>query len=126
MARAKAVLGSGARLSDFMSASLLARVFPSESVCACLDKNGRNSQRVRSFPADSGVYYCMALSLNSHGGQVFHYNILNPPNSLHNPTNTRVTQSKVRSQLRHGVVSGSKGSPDCCVAVVGVLCFKVL
>lgn len=63
MARTKAVLGTGARLSDFMSASLLARVYPSESVSACLDKHGRNSQRMRSFPATAGVYYCMALSL---------------------------------------------------------------
>ena len=63
MARTKAVLGTGARLSDFMSASLLARVFPSESVSACLDNHGRNSQRLRSFPATVGVYYCMALSL---------------------------------------------------------------
>lgn len=63
MARTKAVLGTGARLSDLMSASLLARVFPSDSVAACLDKHGRNSQRLRSFPATAGVYYCMALSL---------------------------------------------------------------
>lgn len=63
MARTKAELGTGARLSDFMSASLLARVFPAESVAACLDKHGRNTQRLRSFPATAGVYYCMALSL---------------------------------------------------------------
>ena len=63
MARTKAVLATGARLSDFMSASLLARVFPSESVSTCLDKHGRSSQRLRSFPATAGVYYCMALSL---------------------------------------------------------------
>jgi hypothetical protein len=63
MVRTKAVLGAGARLSDFMSASLLARVFPFESVSACLDKHERNSQRLRSFPATAGVYYCMALSL---------------------------------------------------------------
>ena len=63
MARTKAVLGTGARLSDFMSASLLARVYPSVSVSACLDKHGRSSQRMRSFPATAGVYYCMALSL---------------------------------------------------------------
>lgn len=56
MARTKAVLGTGARLSDFMSASLLARVFPSDSVSACLDKHGRNSQRLGSFPATAGVY----------------------------------------------------------------------
>lgn len=63
MARTKAVLGAGARLSDFLSSSLLARVFPAGVVHAVLDEHGRNSQRVRSFPAVAGVYYCMALSL---------------------------------------------------------------
>ena len=43
MTRTKAVLGTGARLSDFMSASLLARVYLSESVLTCLDHHGRNS-----------------------------------------------------------------------------------
>ena len=63
MARTKAVLGAGARLSDFLAASLLARVVPPEVVHAVLDEHGRNSQRVRRFPAVAGVYYCMALSL---------------------------------------------------------------
>jgi len=63
MARTKAVLGAGARLSDFLSASLLARVVPADIVHAVLDEHGCNSQRVRSFPAVAGVYYCMALSL---------------------------------------------------------------
>jgi len=63
MARTKAVLGDGARLSDFLSASLLARVVPADVVHAVLNEHGRNSQRVRSFPAVAGVYYCMALSL---------------------------------------------------------------
>ena len=63
MARTKAVLGDGARLADFLSASLLARVVPPEQVHAVLDAHGRNSRRVRSFPAVAGVYYCMALSL---------------------------------------------------------------
>lgn len=63
MARTKATLGTGARLSDFLSASLLARVFPARQVNACLDEYKRNSQRIRSFPATAGVYYCMALSL---------------------------------------------------------------
>jgi len=60
---AKAVLGAGARLSDFLSSSLLARVMPAEVVHAVLDEHGCNSQRVRSFPAVAGVYQCMALSL---------------------------------------------------------------
>lgn len=63
MARTKATLGSGARLSDFLSASLLARVVPAEQVHAVLDEHGCNSQRVRSFPAVAVAYYCMALSL---------------------------------------------------------------
>ena len=63
MARTKAVLGSGARLSDFLSASLLARVVPPEAVHAVLDGHDCNTQRVRKFPAVAGVYYCMALSL---------------------------------------------------------------
>ena len=62
MARTKAVLGSGARLSDFLSASLLARVVPPEAVHAVLDAHGCNTQRLRRFPAVAGVYYCMALS----------------------------------------------------------------
>lgn len=63
MARTKAVLGEGARLSDFLAASLLARVVPADVVHAVLDEHGCNSQRIRSFPAVAGVYYCMALSL---------------------------------------------------------------
>ena len=63
MARTKAVLGQGARLADYLSASLLARVVPPELVHEVLDAHGCNSQRLRSFPAVAGVYYCMALSL---------------------------------------------------------------
>lgn len=63
MARTKAALGSGARLSDYVCASLLARAVPPEAVHAVLDEFGCNSQRVRRFPAVAGVYYCMALSL---------------------------------------------------------------
>ena len=63
MARTKAVLGSGARLSDYLCASLLARAVPPEAVHSVLDAHGRNSQRVRGFPAVAGVYYCMGLSV---------------------------------------------------------------
>jgi Insertion element 4 transposase N-terminal/Transposase DDE domain len=63
MARTKSVLGSGARLADYLSASLLARVVPAEVVHDILDAHQRNSQRLRSFPAVAGVYYCIALSL---------------------------------------------------------------
>lgn len=63
MARTKAGLGTGARLADFLSASLMARVVPPEAVHDVLNALGRNSQRIRSFPAVAGVYYVMALSL---------------------------------------------------------------
>lgn len=63
MARTKATLGSGARLADYLSASLLARVFPAERVHEALNAYGVNSQRIRRFPAVAGVYYTMALSL---------------------------------------------------------------
>ena len=63
MARTKAVLGSGARLSDYLSASLLARVYPVEGVQEVLSAYGVNSQRIRSFPAAAATYYCIALSL---------------------------------------------------------------
>ena len=63
MARTKAILGTGARLSDYLSASLLARVYPAPLISTILDQHGCNSQRIRSLPAVSGVYFCMALSL---------------------------------------------------------------
>jgi Insertion element 4 transposase N-terminal/Transposase DDE domain len=63
MARTKAGLSSGARLADYLSASLMARVVPPRIVHEVLDAHGRNSQRIRAFPAVAGVYYVMALSL---------------------------------------------------------------
>jgi hypothetical protein len=36
---------------------------PADVVHAVLDEHGCNSQRIRSFPAVAGVYYCIALSL---------------------------------------------------------------
>jgi hypothetical protein len=63
MAKTKATLGSGARLADHLSASLLARVYPAAHVHEALNAHGCNSQRVRRFPAVAGVYYAMALSL---------------------------------------------------------------
>jgi hypothetical protein len=63
MARSKATLGIGARLADYLSASLLARVIPAQTINEVLDAHGRNTQRLRSFPAVVGVYYTVALSL---------------------------------------------------------------
>ncbi len=63
MARTKAELGPGARLSDYLIASLHARVYLPELVHQVLDEHGVNSQRIRSFPAVATSYYCMARSL---------------------------------------------------------------
>ena len=63
MARTKAGLGPGARLTDYLGASLMARVVPPQLVHEVLDARGRNSRRIRAFPAVAGVYYVMALSL---------------------------------------------------------------
>jgi hypothetical protein len=63
MSRTKAELNSGARLSDFLAASLLAKVYPAERVNEALDAHQVNSQRIRRFPAVAGVYYAVALSL---------------------------------------------------------------
>lgn len=63
MARSKAVLGEGARLTDYLSTTLLASVFPAPQVQEVLAEQGVASQRVRSFPAPAVAYYCMALSL---------------------------------------------------------------
>ena len=63
MARTKAALGHGARLTDYLSTSLLARVYPPWLIGELLDSHQCNSQRQRSFPATAVVYYCMALSL---------------------------------------------------------------
>lgn len=63
MARTKAGLGPGARLADYLSASLMARVVPPQVAHGVLDAHGRNSRRIRAFPAVAGVYYVMALSL---------------------------------------------------------------
>lgn len=63
MARTKALLGAGARLSDHLSASLLARVYPAQDITEILNTHGVNSQRNRSLPAVATAYYCMALSL---------------------------------------------------------------
>ena len=66
MARTKATLGDGPRLTDYLSTSLLACVFPAQKVHEALDAHGCNSQRIRRFPAVAGVYYTMSLSLYPH------------------------------------------------------------
>lgn len=63
MARTKATLGDGVRLSDHLSASLLARAFPAAAVDECLAKYACQSVRHRKLEVQSCVYLCMALAL---------------------------------------------------------------
>lgn len=63
MARTKATLGDGVRLTDYLGASLLAHVYPLGLIESVLQEHGVQSQRVRSFPAQVTTYYCMALAL---------------------------------------------------------------
>lgn len=63
MARTKAMLGAGARLSDYLWTGLLARTCPREVVEEVLRACGRRSQRQRGLPARAVVYYVMALPL---------------------------------------------------------------
>lgn len=62
-ARTKAGLRAGARLSDYLSTSLLARVYPAALLGEILDEHGCNSKRIRRLPAVAGTYFCLALSL---------------------------------------------------------------
>lgn len=63
MARTRAVLPGGARLSDYLSLGVIARVFPLRAVRAALRECGRASQRRRALPAEAMVYYVIAMSL---------------------------------------------------------------
>ena len=63
MARTKAVVGTGARFSDYLSARLLARVYPAAMIGEILHAHSCHSKRIRSLSAGAGTYFGMALSL---------------------------------------------------------------
>jgi hypothetical protein len=63
MARTKATLGVGARLSDHLSAILLARVYPPALIEQILREHGVQRQRQRTLPMLTMSYYCIGLSL---------------------------------------------------------------
>lgn len=63
MARARAVLPPGTRLSDFLSVGVLAEAVPRSAITAVLSKFGKASRRQRDLPAPVVVYYVMALAL---------------------------------------------------------------
>ena len=63
MARTRAVLPEGARLSDFVAVGVLAKAVPLDSVLSVLKRLGRASRRERELPAHVVVYYVMAIGL---------------------------------------------------------------
>ncbi len=63
MARTKATLGLGVRLTDHLNTRVLAMVYPPEMVQTLLNEHGVGSQRLRSLPMLCATHYCMALSL---------------------------------------------------------------
>ncbi len=63
MALTRADLPGGARLSDYLSVGVIARVFPAAAVRAALAECERSSWRRRLFPAEAVVYYVIAQAL---------------------------------------------------------------
>lgn len=63
MARTKALLSDGSRISDYISLGVVAARFPRDKVLDVLDRLGRGSSRQRDLPAHVVVYYVIALGL---------------------------------------------------------------
>jgi hypothetical protein len=63
MARTKAQLSAGCRITDYISLGVVAKWFPREKVDAVLAQTGRASRRQRDLPAHVVVYYVIALAL---------------------------------------------------------------
>ena len=63
MARTRASLPAGLRLSDDLSVGVIARTYPREEVQEALARTGRGSVRRRSLPAEVMVYYVIAMAV---------------------------------------------------------------
>ncbi len=63
MARTRARLSEGMRLTDLVSLGVVSAAFPLATVKAALRASGKESQRQRLLPAQVVVYYVIALSL---------------------------------------------------------------
>lgn len=107
MARTKGVLGTGARLSDYLSARLLARVYPAAMIDEILNEHGCNSKRIRSLPAVAGTYFCMALSLYPEAAYEHVFAVVSQGVSWLQGTDTSVTIAKSSlSEMRGKIGSG--------------------
>jgi hypothetical protein len=65
MASGAAAAAPRVHLTDCLSAGVLAKTFPLETVRAVLAETGRASQRERDLPAHVMAYYVIALALYS-------------------------------------------------------------
>ena len=63
MARTRAELGAGVRLTDLVSLGVIGKTFPLARVKEVLARTGKASRRQRLLPAPVVVYYVIALSL---------------------------------------------------------------
>src|ERR671913_369716 len=63
MARARAGLPAGIRLSDHISLGVIAKTFPLDQVRHVLADTGKQSERERDLPVHVMVYYAVALAL---------------------------------------------------------------
>src|SRR5271166_6947657 len=63
MARTRALLPPGTRLTDFVTVGVLAKAIPLASVNVALQKWKRASVRQRDLPAHVVVYYILAMGL---------------------------------------------------------------
>src|SRR5436309_6191143 len=68
MARPRAGLPAGIRLSDHISLGVIAGTFPIDEVRQVLAETGRASERERDLPAHVMVYYAIALALYMPAG----------------------------------------------------------
>ena len=63
MARTRAALPPGSRITDYSSVGVIARWFPRHTVERVWRDSGRASRRQRDLPAHVMVYYVIALAL---------------------------------------------------------------
>jgi transposase IS4-like protein len=63
MARTKAALPAGSRITDYISLGVIAKFVPLVIVREILEQTGRTSVRERDLPAHVVVYYVIALAL---------------------------------------------------------------
>lgn len=104
MANGAAGLAAGVRLTDCLSAGVLAKTFPLETVHTVLAETGRASQRQRDLPAHVMAYYVIALALYSPApyGEVLRSLLegarwlAGPDAAVHVPGRSGISQARTR------------------------------